>query len=104
MPLGFGHMVKAMFDGRVLAESDDVRTVEGLVYFPIESVDMEQLEHSPTSSRCFWKGKASYWHVIGDTDIAQNAAFVYKRPWPLARRLVSDRVAFWRGVSIEEAR
>ena len=29
-------MVKAVFDGVVLAESDDVRRVEGMVYFPEE--------------------------------------------------------------------
>jgi len=96
-------MVRAIFDGRVLAESHDVRRVEGMVYFPDESADMDALEASPTSSRCFWKGKATCWHVSGDADVAQNAAFVYQRPWPLARKLVGGRVAFWRGVSIEES-
>ncbi len=39
--------------------------------------------------------------VIAESDdIAQDAAFTYEHPWPLARRLVEDRVAFWRGVEI----
>jgi uncharacterized protein (DUF427 family) len=93
-------MIKAVFDGVVIAESDDVRNVEGMAYFPIDNVEMDNLVESPTTSRCFWKGKASYWHVQGRDDIAQNAAFTYEHPWPLARRLVEDRVAFWRGVEI----
>jgi len=93
-------MRQAVFDGVVLAESDDVRVVEGMTYFPIASVNTEHLAESPTTSRCFWKGKAWYWHVHGTDDIASDAAFYYPKPWPLARRLVSDRVAFWRGVTI----
>jgi uncharacterized protein (DUF427 family) len=98
--MGSRVMTRAVFDGVVVAESDDVRVVEGLTYFPVEGVDMDQLVASPTSSRCFWKGKASYWHVQGRTEIAPNAAFAYERPWPLARRLVSGRIAFSQGVRI----
>ena len=93
-------MARATFDGIVIAESDDVKVVEGMTYFPVESVDADRLLDSPTTSRCFWKGKATYWHVQGADDIAQNAAFRYEHPWPLARRLVTDRVAFWQGVEV----
>ena len=93
-------MARAVFDGVVVAESDDVRMVEGMTYFPLDSVDTDQLVPSPTTSRCFWKGKASYWHVLGRTETAPNAAFAYEHPWPLARRLVSGRIAFWHGVRI----
>lgn len=94
-------MAKAVFDGVVIAESDDVRVVEGMTYFPVSSVNRDALAESDTTSRCFWKGKANYWHVVGEDDMAADAAFSYMRPWPLARRLVTDRVAFWRGVEIE---
>ncbi len=89
-----------MFEGRVVAESDDVRVVEGMAYFPVSDVDMSLLSESPTTSRCFWKGKARYWHVEAGRDVAPNAAFAYPKPWPLARKLVSDRIAFWQGVDI----
>ncbi len=89
-----------MFDGVVVAASDDVRVVEGITYFPIDSVNMELLVESPTTSRCSWKGKANYWHVHGRSDIAPDAAFAYQKPWPLARRLVGDRIAFWQRVRI----
>jgi uncharacterized protein (DUF427 family) len=94
-------MTRAVYDGVLVAESDDVKVVEGMTYFPSDSVDMTKLAESPTTSRCFWKGKAKYWHVEGSDDLALDAAFAYPKPWPLARSLVTDRVAFWRGVVIE---
>jgi len=94
-------MARAIFNGEVIAESDDVRVVEGMTYFPFDSVDPDALVASPSTSRCFWKGKAHYWHVQGGDDVAPNAAFAYPKPWPLARRLVSDRIAFWQGVIVE---
>jgi uncharacterized protein (DUF427 family) len=93
-------MAKATFDGVVIAQSDDVKVVEGLTYFLLEDVDMEKLVDSPTNSRCFWKGKATYFHVQGRNEIAQNAAFRYEKPWPLAKNLVTDRIAFWQGVEV----
>lgn len=93
-------MTTAVFDGVVIAESNDVRTVEGVAYFPIESVDMDSLVESQTTSRCFWKGKATYWHVQGNGEMSPNAAFAYEHPWPLARKLVQGRIAFWQGVQI----
>lgn len=94
-------MTRAVFDGVIVAESDDVRVVEGITYFPRDSVSPGVLTESPTTSRCFWKGKASYFHVDNGDDTALDAAFVYEKPWPLARRLVGDRVGFWRDVTIE---
>ncbi len=94
-------MAKAIFDGVVIAESDDVRQVEGISYFPVDSVKPGVLVDSATTSRCIWKGKARYWHVESDDDTAFDAAFAYEAPWPLARKLVTDRVGFWKDVQIE---
>lgn len=95
-------MTRAVFDGVVIAESDDVKVVEGITYFPLAAVRPDALAESPTTSRCFWKGKASYFHVDNGTDTALDAAFQYKTPWPLAKRLVTDRIGFWREVTIED--
>lgn len=93
-------MAKALLNGTVIAESDDVRRVEGITYFPIESIIEGTLVESATTSQCFWKGKASYFHVESGDDVAPDAAFQYRRPWPLARRLVTDRVGFWKDVEV----
>lgn len=94
-------MTRAVFDGVVIAESDDVRVVEGITYFPRDSVVMDALVDSLVTSRCFWKGKARYWHVTSEDDLSQDAAFAYEQPWPLARKLVHDRIGFWRDVQIQ---
>ena len=93
-------MARAIFDGIVIAESDDTQTVEGMTYFPRSSVNTDALVDSTTTSRCPWKGKARYWDVVGENDTASDAAFAYEKPWPLARRLVTDRIAFWQGVEV----
>ena len=95
-------MVRAIYNDQVVAESDDVKVVQGITYFPRGSVKPGVLVVSPTTSRCPWKGKASYFHVQHGDDVELDAAFVYEKPWPLARRLVTERVGFWRGVSIED--
>jgi uncharacterized protein (DUF427 family) len=94
-------MTRAVLHGHVIAQSDDVKVVEGLTYFPMSSVRPDVLVDSPTTSRCFWKGKARYWHVAdGNDDLTLDAAFAYENPWPLARRLVTARVGFWRDVEV----
>jgi len=95
-------MTKAVYGGIVVAESDDVKVVEGITYFPLDSVSSGVLSESPTTSRCFWKGKANYFHVDHGDEVTLDAAFEYRAPWPLAKKLVNDRVGFWRGVTIED--
>ena len=93
-------MTRAVFDGVVLADSDDVKRVDGIAYFQRRAVKVDALVNSDTTTRCPWKGKARYWDVVGQNEIASDAAFAYEKPWPLARRLVKDRIAFWQGVEV----
>ena len=85
---------------RLIAESDDTVVVEGNHYFPAESVRREFLTDSSTHTVCPWKGRASYHTVTVDGVSAQDAAWYYPHPTPLARQ-VKDRVAFWRGVQVD---
>ena len=62
-------MVKAIWNGKVIAESDATVVVEGNHYFPIESVRAEYLSQSTHETVCPWKGTASYhtfpkWHAV----------------------------------------
>lgn len=92
-------MPRAILGDVVLAESDRVRVVEGNVYFPPEDVDRARLVESDTSSWCYWKGRAAYYHVRGDDLLLPDAAWCYPKPWPLARWL-RGYVAFRPGVEI----
>jgi uncharacterized protein (DUF427 family) len=93
-------MIRATWNGAVLAESDDTVVVEGNHYFPLEAVDSHYLRESATHTRCPWKGTASYYTVAVDGKENRDAAWYYPEPSPAARQ-VTGRVAFWRGVTVE---
>lgn len=91
---------QAVFNDQVIAESDVVVLLEGNIYFPPESVRAEFLHRTRAKSLCPWKGIASYYavEVAGVSD--RNAAWTYRHPSPLARR-IKDHVAFWHGVHVD---
>lgn len=89
-----------MWNGAVLAESDNTVVVEGNHYFPIDSLHPEYFLPSPTHTGCFWKGQASYYTVVVDGVENRDAAWYYPDPFPAANH-IRGRVAFWRGVQVE---
>ena len=91
--------MQAIWNGVVLAESDDTVVVEGNHYFPRESLKQEYFTPSGHRSVCPWKGVASYHTVSVDGEVNPDAAWQYENPSILARK-VKDRVAFWRGVNV----
>ncbi|GAC1652973.1 MAG: DUF427 domain-containing protein [Mycobacterium sp.] len=93
-------MMRAVWNGTVLAETPRTVRVEGNDYFPPESVRQEYLLDSPTKSVCPWKGLAHYYDVRVDGEVNPNAAWYYPRPSPLARR-IKNHVAFWNGVTVK---
>jgi len=93
-------MAKAVWNGTVLAESDDTVLVEGNHYFPRESLIEEFFTDSVAHTVCPWKGLASYLDVVVDGNVNSGAAWYYPSPSPAAAD-IKDRVAFWKGVRIE---
>ncbi|HEU4755089.1 MAG TPA: DUF427 domain-containing protein [Agromyces sp.] len=94
--------MKAIWNGAVIAESDDTVVVEGNHYFPREAIDPQYFADSDNRSVCHWKGTASYFHVEVDGERNPNAAWYYPEPSPAAAE-IRDRVAFWRGVDVVPA-
>lgn len=94
-------MARAMFNGTVVAESDDVEIVEGNVYFPVDSLDRSVVSDSDHESVCPWKGTASYWNVTVDGETADNAAWYYPEAKKGAEAVVG-RVAFYPVVTVEQ--
>jgi uncharacterized protein (DUF427 family) len=92
--------VRATWNGAVLAESDRTVVVEGNHYFPAEDVRPEYFEDSTTQSVCPWKGTASYRSVVVDGKRNDDAAWYYPTPKDAAKE-ITDRVAFWKGVTVE---
>lgn len=94
-------MAKAVWNGKVLAESDKTQQVEGNIYFPHDSIDREYFRSSSTISSCPWKGQARYYTIFVDGQENSDAAWYYPDPKPAARA-IKNHVAFWRGVEIEK--
>ncbi len=93
--------VRAVWNGTVLAESDDTVVVEGNHYFPAASLKTEYFRDSDTHTVCGWKGLASYYTVEVEGAKNPDAAWYYPDPKPEAEQ-VRDRVAFWKGVDVVE--
>lgn len=92
-------MPKAIWNGKVLAESDKTQVVEGNHYFPPESLDPKLFQSSETRTTCPWKGLAHYKSVEVDGQANKDAAWYYPEPKEAAAH-IKDHVAFWKGVQI----
>lgn len=94
-------MPKAIWNGTVIAESENTIVVEGNHYFPPDSVNKEFLADSSTHTRCPWKGKASYYSIAVDDEVNSDAAWYYPDPSRAASE-IKDHLAFWRGVQVTD--
>ncbi|NJM09146.1 DUF427 domain-containing protein [Candidatus Gracilibacteria bacterium] len=93
-------MPKAVWNGAVIAESDNTIVVEGNHYFPPDAIKKENFSESSTHTVCSWKGTASYFDVVVDGQVNKDAAWYYPEPKDAAQN-ISGYVAFWRGVKVE---
>jgi uncharacterized protein (DUF427 family) len=94
-------MVKAIWNGKIVAASDDTEIVEGNHYFPPDALHKEFFAASDTRSVCPWKGTAHYYTLVVDGKTNADAAWYYPDPKPAAKE-IAGRVAFWKGVRIEK--
>ena len=93
-------MLRAVWNGAVLAESEHCEVVESNQYFPLDAVKREYLKPSATHTTCPWKGEASYYDVEVNGQVNKDAAWYYPTPKDAAKNIVGY-VAFWKGVKVE---
>ncbi|MGW0733133.1 DUF427 domain-containing protein [Streptomyces sp. NPDC002851] len=96
-------MMRAIYNGVVIAETPRTKRVEGNDYFPPASLNREYFTESPAKSLCFWKGVARYYTITVSGSVAPDAAWYYPHPSPLARH-IKNHVAFGYGVIVEGTR
>ena len=93
--------MKAIWNGRLIAQSSDTIVVEGNHYFPRSSLNKQYFIASETTSHCPWKGDAAYYTVVVDGRQNKDAAWYYPSPKEAASN-IRGRVAFGRGVQVVE--
>ena len=91
--------MKAIWNGAVLAQSDETIVVEGNHYFPPDALNREYFQESSKHTTCGWKGQASYYDVVVIGDTNRDAAWIYPEPKPAAAQ-IKGYVAYWRGVKV----
>ncbi len=91
--------MKAIWNGKTLAESNDTVVVEGNHYFPPDAIASEFFEPSDQQSVCPWKGTAHYYDVVVDGDRNAGAAWFYPETKEAANN-IRGYVAFWKGVEV----
>lgn len=94
-------MPSAKWNGQVIAETEQFETVEGNIYFPPDSLKNEFFKRSSHTSVCPWKGIASYFDLVVDGKVNENAAWYYPEPKDAARN-IKGYVAFWKGVEVSQ--
>jgi len=93
-------MPKATWNNVILAESESTEIVEGNHYFPPDSINHQYLRESDKRTLCPWKGRASYYDIVVDDQVNEDAAWLYPDPKPAAKN-IANYVAFWKGVKVE---
>ena len=91
--------MKAIWNGKVIAESDNTTVIEGNHYFPHDSIKKEFFKPSDTKTTCHWKGEASYYSVEVDCSVNEDAAWFYPETSSMAKS-IENAVAFWKGVEV----
>lgn len=93
-------MARAIWNGAVIAESNDTVVVEGNHYFPADSIKQEYFQESAHTTVCGWKGEASYYTLAVDGEQNENAAWYYPSTKPEAKN-IEGYIAFWKGVEVQ---
>ena len=92
--------MKATWNDTLIAESDDIVTIEGNSYFPESALKRECITFSNHKTSGAWKGQASYYSLMVNGELNADAVWYYPDPKPEAQA-VRGRVAFWKGVKVE---
>ena len=72
--------MKAIWNGVVIAESEDVVVVEGNHYFPAEALNDKYVRFSNHRTNCKWKGRAYYKNLFVDGEMNTDAVWYYPEP------------------------
>lgn len=90
--------MKAIWNGVVVAESDDTVVMDGNHYFPEAALRREYTSFSNHRSSSE-KGQAHYLSLFVNGEMNPDAIWFYPEPSEAAAA-IKGRVAFWKGVQV----
>jgi uncharacterized protein (DUF427 family) len=96
-----GLEMRAIWNGEIIADSDETEIIEGNHYFPKDSVNQYFLRETETRTTCPWKGVASYYDVVVGESVNSDAAWYYPEVKEAAKS-IEGRIAFWRGIEVTD--
>jgi uncharacterized protein (DUF427 family) len=93
-----GVRVQVIFNGEVIADSEDAIKLEEsgyapVFYLPRRDVKMERLSRTTHRTHCPFKGDASYF-TLSNGRTSENAAWSYEQPYDEVSA-IKDRLAFY---------
>ncbi len=103
--------VRAAFGDHVIADTEDALVLREanyppVYYFPMADVETSLLGKTAHSTHCPYKGDASYWSIMMDGDLAENAVWSYEDPFASVMA-IKGCLAFYRNhvrvYEVEEA-
>ena len=92
--------MKAIWNGEVIAESDDVVDLYGVSYFPKSACKMKYFKQTDTSTVCPWKGEAVYYSIDVNGTVSKDGAWCYPKAATDRASHIENMVAFWNGVEV----
>ena len=92
-------LMKAVWEGIVVAESKKTIEMDGHFYFPPSSVKKDLLREGTATTTCPVKGKGIYLDILVGDRINKDAAWRFSKPKKAANR-IKNYVAFWRSVEL----
>ncbi len=92
--------IRARFGGETVVDSRHPKLLHEyghlpIYYFPEDEVRLDLLEPSDHTTRCPWKGEASYWSLVAGGQRAENAAWSYPDPLEDAPPLAGHIAFYW---------
>lgn len=92
--------MKAVLDGRVIAESADTVSVRGYDYFPLAKARLDLLEKSPRTPKDLeCPHGVQFYDVVEGGTTSPRAAWSYLAPQPKMKP-VDHWIGFWEDVEI----
>ena len=93
--------VRVILGGETVADSRRVKLMHEtrhlpVYYFPEEDVRMDLLEATDRTTKCPFKGEASYWSVRVGENVAENAVWSYPDPIESAPPIAGYLAFYWR--------